>query len=161
MQAARRAIAERDVELLEMEETFGLVQLVKPRLPIPVVVRLHGPHFANGPALGVPADDAFRQRVRDEGVGSRKPMACRRPRADILERTRELLRAAFGRSRCYSLPGPVVPADQPLVLADCDRSRPSVHWPVRPSQGRRRGDRCVSLDSATLSQDSAVVRRCG
>ena len=86
--AGRRAIAERGVELLEMEESFGLVQLVKPRLPIPLVVRLHGPHFANGPAMGVPVDADFHKRIRQEGVGIAKADAVSAPSRDILEQTR-------------------------------------------------------------------------
>ena len=52
VKAAQRAIAETGVQLLEMEESFGLVQLVKPYLPIPIVVRLHGPALRGRAALG-------------------------------------------------------------------------------------------------------------
>ena len=75
------------MQLLEMEESFGLVQLVKPQLAIPIVVRLHGPHFAVGPPLGVPADTTFRQRVRYEGVGIEKADAVRRHHAEFWSET--------------------------------------------------------------------------
>lgn len=34
-----------DIDLLEMEESFGLVNMIQSALPLPVVVRLHGPNF--------------------------------------------------------------------------------------------------------------------
>ncbi len=122
VKSVRRAIEERGVDLLEMEETFGWVQLVKPRLPIPVVARLHGPHFANGPALGVPDDDAFRQRVRDEGVGISEADGVSAPSRDILERTRKEYGLPLSDAVVIPCPGPAVPADQRWSLADCDRS---------------------------------------
>ena len=50
----RRAIAERDIQLFEMEETFGSAAWLQPAVPIPVCLRLHGPWFLNGPAVGAP-----------------------------------------------------------------------------------------------------------
>lgn len=123
VQAGRRAIAERGVELLEMEETFGLVQLLKPWLPIPIVVRLHGPHFANGPALGVPADATFRRRVRDEGVGIAKADAVSAPSRGILEQTRAYYGLPLTGAALIPNAGPAVPADHHWSLADADSSR--------------------------------------
>jgi glycosyltransferase involved in cell wall biosynthesis len=121
--AARHAIAERGVALLEMEEAFGLVQLVKPRLPIPVVVRLHGPHFVVGPALGVPSDATFRQRVRHEGVGIAKADAVSAPSRGILERTRAYYGLPLNGAALIPNPGPVVPPGSRWSLAECDPSR--------------------------------------
>ncbi len=106
-----------------MEESFGLVQLVKPRLPIPIVVRLHGPHFANGPALGVPADAVFRQRVSDEGVGIAKADAVSAPSRRVLEQTRAYYGQPLTGAAVIPNPSRAVPADQRWSLAECDRSR--------------------------------------
>jgi glycosyltransferase involved in cell wall biosynthesis len=122
VKSARRAIEERGVQLLEMEETFGWVQLVKPQLPVPIVARLHGPHFANGAALGIPADDAFRQRVRDEGIGIAQADGLSAPSREILERTREYYGTPLTEAVVIPYPGPVVPAERRWSLADCDRS---------------------------------------
>ena len=121
--ATQRAIVERGVALLEMEEAFGLVQLVKPRLPIPVVVRLHGPHFVVGPALGVPSDAAFRQRVRHEGVGIAKADAVSAPSRGTLEQTREYYGLPLPGAALIPNAGPAVPAESRWSLAECDRSR--------------------------------------
>ena len=48
----RPAILQRNIQLLEMEETFGSSAWVQRALSIPVCVRLHGPWFLNGPAAG-------------------------------------------------------------------------------------------------------------
>jgi len=52
--ATRRAVAERGVQLLEMEETFGWCFWVRRTIPVPLVLRLHGPWFLTGPAEGHP-----------------------------------------------------------------------------------------------------------
>ncbi|MGA6974295.1 MAG: glycosyltransferase family 4 protein [Candidatus Binatus sp.] len=123
VRATRRAIAERGVELLEMEESLGLVQLVKPQLPIPVVVRLHGPHFVNGPAMGIPADAAFRRRVRDEGIGIAKADGVSAPSRGVLERTRAYYGLPLSGAVFIPNAGPVVLAEHRWSLAECDRSR--------------------------------------
>jgi glycosyltransferase involved in cell wall biosynthesis len=122
VRATRCAIAERGVELLEMEETFGLVQLVKPRLPIPVVVRLHGPHFVTGVALGV-APDAFHQRVRAEGIGIAQADGVSAPSGDVLERTRAYYGLSLTGAVLIPNPGLVVPVESRWSLADSDKSR--------------------------------------
>ena len=123
VEAARRMIAERGVELLEMEETFGLIQLVKRQLPIPVVAKLHGPHFANGMALGVPTDANFRARVRHEGIGIAKADAISAPSREILERTKAHYRLPLNGATIIPNAGPAVTAEQRWSLANCDRSR--------------------------------------
>src|ERR1700722_7629780 len=123
VQAARRAIAQRGVELLEMEESFGWVQLVKPRLPIPVVVRLHGPYFANGPALGVPADAAFRRRIRQEGVGIARADAASAPSREILERTKVFYGLPLTGAALIPNAGPAVPTEHRWSRSLCDLSR--------------------------------------
>jgi glycosyltransferase involved in cell wall biosynthesis len=123
LRAAQRAIVQRGIQLLEMEETFGLVQLLKPRLPIPVVARLHGPHFAVGAALGVPADASFRARIRHEGIGISKADAVSAPSRDILERVRSYYGLALTTAVIIPCPGPAVPTERRWSLAECDRSR--------------------------------------
>jgi len=123
VQVARRAIAERGVELLEMEETFGWAQLVKPQLPIPVVARLHGPHFVNGTALGVPADAAFHQRVRQEGAGIAAADGVSAPSRDVLERTRAYYGLPLAEAALIPCPAPAIPPERRWSLAQCDTSR--------------------------------------
>ena len=121
--AAQRSIAERGVELLEMEESFGLAQLIKPRLPIPIVVRLHGPHFLNGPAVGVPDDADFHKRIRQEGAGIAKADAVSAPSREVLERTRAYYGLPLAGSTVIPNAAPIVSPEQRWSLAACDPSR--------------------------------------
>lgn len=77
------------LDLFEMEESFGSVGFLRDRLSIPVVVRLHGPWFLNGKAMGAPQDRFFLQRVQDEGQAIAKAFAVTAPSRDVLEQTRQ------------------------------------------------------------------------
>lgn len=63
--AARLARNQRSV--VEMEEVFGHSLTVGKYVKAPVAVRLHGPWFLVGSALGVNKDAAYHDRVRREG----------------------------------------------------------------------------------------------
>ena len=122
VRSAMRAKAERGIELLEMEETFGLAQLVRPRLPIPIVLRLHGPFFAIGPASAAsPAE--IRARVRREGAGVAKVDAVSAVSRDILEKTRAQYGLPLPNAIVIPNPAPIVPLGERWRLAGCDRSR--------------------------------------
>ena len=66
----RRAVTEQRIQLFEMEEAFGSSSYVRRAIRIPICLRLHGPWFLNGPAMGFPEDETFRRRVDAEGRGS-------------------------------------------------------------------------------------------
>jgi glycosyltransferase involved in cell wall biosynthesis len=86
--AARRLRERAGVELLEMEESFGWCGEVARRSGVPVVARLHGPWFLNGPAVGAPRDASFDERLRREGHGIAACQGVTSPSRDVLERTR-------------------------------------------------------------------------
>jgi glycosyltransferase involved in cell wall biosynthesis len=62
--AVRRRHAERPIDLLEMEESFGWCADVQARLPLPVLVKLHGPAFLTQPTEDA---DALALRIDAEG----------------------------------------------------------------------------------------------
>ena len=64
--AARVAVERFPLDLIEIEEALGLALPVIKLGRVPVVVRLHGPWFLNGRALGVKEDAAFARRDRLE-----------------------------------------------------------------------------------------------
>ena len=121
--AAQRAVADRGVELLEMEETFGLAHLLKPRLAIPVVVRLHGPFFANAPHSAVTMEDSFDTRVRLEGVGIARADAVSAVSKHILEKTRAHYGLPLAGAAVIPNPAPIVPGGERWRLGECDPSR--------------------------------------
>src|SRR5215469_15936409 len=121
--AVQRVIAERKLDLLEMEETFGLAKLVKARLIIPIVVRLHGPHFATGPVTRQAMNVGFRQRVRDEGEGIARADAVSAPSRHVLERTRAQYGFPLSEAVVIPPPAPIVPVQDRWTAGDCDHSR--------------------------------------
>lgn len=53
--------------IFEMEEAFGYSLYFSYFTRVPIVVRLHGPWFLNGSALGVKQDEEYYRRIEDEG----------------------------------------------------------------------------------------------
>ena len=116
----RRAIAERGLQILEMEETFGLAGWLQRAIPIPVCIRLHGPWFLNGAALGMAEDNGFRRRVAHEGWAIRQASAVTAPSLDVLEQTRAYYGLALEEAVVIPNPTyPVAPAER-WRLARCD-----------------------------------------
>jgi len=77
------------VDFVEIEESFGMSRHVDELGGWPTVVRLHGPWFLNGPALGVPRDADFDLRVLHEGQALEAAQHISSPSQDVLDRTRK------------------------------------------------------------------------
>jgi glycosyltransferase involved in cell wall biosynthesis len=108
----RKAIAERGTELLEIEDSYGWSRAVQRRIPIPVVVRLHGPWFLNGPVNRHPPDALFHRRIRMEGLAIGRADGITAPSRDVLERTRAHYGLALENAEVIPPPVPEVPAAQ-------------------------------------------------
>ena len=120
-QAAADIAAQRGLDLLEMEETFGAAWYAQQVLDIPVVARLHGPRFLNGAVLGLPIDDEFR---RIDGVERRciaEATGVTAPSRDVLERSRRHYGLPLTDALVIPYPGPMVPPDRRWRLDGCDR----------------------------------------
>jgi glycosyltransferase involved in cell wall biosynthesis len=122
VRAGRRVIAERGVELLEMEETFGLAQLVKRSLPIPIVVQIHGPFFVNGACAGLLEKPGTQQRLKNEGIAISQADGITAPSQDILDRTRAYYQLPLAGAIVAPPPAPAVAHHQRWRLTDCDRN---------------------------------------
>jgi len=107
--ATRLAIKEHGVQLLEIEESFGWSLGVRRKIPIPLVVRLHGPWFLNGTANGYPADAALRARVKKEGLALGAADGITAPSLDVLERTRAYYGLALEQAEVIPNPVPDAP----------------------------------------------------
>jgi glycosyltransferase involved in cell wall biosynthesis len=110
--AGRRAIAERGVQLLEIEESFGWSLGLRRALSIPLVVRLHGPWFLNGPANGLPDDAALERRILKEGLAIKAAEGITAPSHYVLERTRSYYTLALEHAEVIPNPVPHVPASE-------------------------------------------------
>jgi glycosyltransferase involved in cell wall biosynthesis len=116
----RRAVREQNLQLVEMEESFGWAHWVRQSLPVPLCVRLHGPWFQSGQALGLPRDAAFLQRVRDEGRAIQNADAVSAPSHEVLRQVREYYGLSLPDAEVIPNPTPVIPEDQRWRLDACD-----------------------------------------
>jgi glycosyltransferase involved in cell wall biosynthesis len=115
------------IELLEIEESYGWARFLAGKVPVPVVVRLHGPWFLNGAANGAKEDAAFHRRHEWEMEGLAAADAVSAPSVDVLRRSLEKLQQS-GRTRpalAEAIANPVerVAAADRWKLQDCDRGR--------------------------------------
>ena len=106
-----------------MEESFGWPHSVCEAISIPVCVRLHGPWFLNGTVLGVPADENFREKLRDEGRAIKIADAVSAPSGDVLERVREFYGLALPDAEVIPAPTLPIAAAYRWRLEDCDRKQ--------------------------------------
>ena len=115
--------ADKSLDLLELEESFGWARHLAVRCPVPMIVRLHGPWFLNGPANGVAQDRAFSSRDAWEKAGILAADAVTAPSRQVLEATR----AHFGLELpdAQAIPNPVEPVGSGgrWNLQECDRNR--------------------------------------
>ena len=167
-------ISARHIDVVEIEESFGLCRHVEAFGDWPTVVRLHGPWFLNGPALGVPRDAEFDRRVRDEGEALAHAHFVSAPSLDVLERTRTFYDLSLEDAVVIPNACPAVPVtsrwrqenadpDRVLFVGRFDlhkggdividaiarvlRSRPNTRlWFAGPDKGIPNGDR-GSLDA--------------
>jgi glycosyltransferase involved in cell wall biosynthesis len=116
----RRAIAEQGIQIFEMEESFGMARLVRQATSVPVCVRLHGPWFLNGLALGVPQDEAFRKRVREEGRAINDADAVTAPSRDVLEQVRDFYALGLPEAEVIPNPTPPILPTERWQLENCD-----------------------------------------
>lgn len=96
------------VDLFEIEESFGTPLHLGRMLGVPMVVRLHGPWFLNGPALGVPEDDDYRRRVDAERRAIAAATAITSPSRDVLDAVRERHGLSLPDAEVIPNPGPLL-----------------------------------------------------
>ncbi|MEO0322256.1 MAG: glycosyltransferase family 4 protein [Myxococcota bacterium] len=143
LRAARRRSGEPLPDVLEAEETWGWYQLAGPLLRRPVVVRLHGPFFLTGKALGHDLTvSPFKDRVAAEGIALRQARFVTSPSRDVLEQTRRYYGLRLDGAQVLPNPGPWVDADESWSLG---ASEPNTVLFVGRFDGHKGGD--VILDA--------------
>jgi len=115
-----RVHARQPIDVIEIEESFGLFGELDKLLPIPVVVKLHGPAFLSliEEELGTPAAE---QKIAAEGRALAQIQAVISPSRDVLDRT--LARYALSPTICEHIVNPLtLPESAPVWdLAACER----------------------------------------
>lgn len=101
------------LDILEVEETLGLPGTLGRRRRVPVVARLHGPWFLNGPNQGGdPSSREFARRVWIEGKVLRVVEGITGPSQDVIDRTRAYYNHPLPEAEAIPNPVRLVPADR-------------------------------------------------
>jgi glycosyltransferase involved in cell wall biosynthesis len=108
IEEVRAARKTHGLELLEMEESFGWAWEVERHCGIPVVIKLHGPWFLNGPARGIVQDEVFHRRLAIEGEAIASVAGVVAPARDMLDQVRHHYGIALDHAAV--IPHPVEPA---------------------------------------------------
>jgi glycosyltransferase involved in cell wall biosynthesis len=108
--------------LLEIEESFGAAWFVRLLTNIPVVVRLHGPWFLNGAALGVPIDARYVRRGRAEKKAISSADGVTSPSRDVLDSVRSTYDIPLSNAVVIPNPSPAVPVERRWTLSGSDRN---------------------------------------
>lgn len=138
------------LDLIEVEETFGFPEFFETVLKVPTVVRLHGPWFLNGEALGEdPRSTAFRRRVKEEGRALRRVRFVTAPSHDTLEQTRAYYGLALENAAVLPNPAPLVEPEEAWTLG---ASTPDTILFVGRFDAHKGGD--VVLDAFARLPDS-------
>ncbi len=108
------------ISLYEREETFGTAYSLARRAPIPVVVRMHGPWFLVGEALGCVKDRAFRRRVQAEGRLIATAAGVSAPSSATLEAVRAQYGLALRDAAVVPNPAPACATESLWCASDAD-----------------------------------------
>ena len=108
------------LDVLEIEEAFGLAGIIAPDVSVPLVVRLHGPWFLNGPALGMPQDAKFRDRDRMELPGLLGAAVVTGVSEQVLRATREHYGIELPNAEVIYNPVPPCPPEHRWSAAACE-----------------------------------------
>ncbi len=109
-----------NLNLLEMEESFGWAEFVRRKLSIPVLIRLHGPHFLNGAVSGAVEDRVFTHRVELERQAIANAFAISAPSLNVLEQTRHYYNLPLEKAVVVPCPVAQVSQEERWKAADCD-----------------------------------------
>ncbi len=114
-----RLVRRERVDVVEMEESFGWVGRL--RLDIPVVARLHGPHFLGKDMIEPPAEARISaERIAAEGRGIAAVRGVTSPSAKLMEATLAHYRARPLHARTIANPMPLSPSDERWSIDRCD-----------------------------------------
>jgi glycosyltransferase involved in cell wall biosynthesis len=91
------------IDIVEIEETFGVARHLIGRLPFPVVVKMHGPACIHGPHFGEPVF-AEQWRLTDERTAIEKADGVTSPSAALLSEARMSLGLSLGDAKVLHNP---------------------------------------------------------
>ena len=92
------------IDLLEIEESFGMAQSFIKISKIPVVTRIHGPWFTMGDILKVDQEWDFKLRIAYEGEAIKNTHGVTSPSLDVLDKVREYYDIALPHAQVIANP---------------------------------------------------------
>ena len=110
------------LDIVETDEAFGVARGILDCCPVPVVVRLHGPWFLNGPALGIPCGQEFHQRDQQERLLVANATAVTAISLDALNRCKNHFRLDLAESIVIPNPAPISAPENIWKRDTSDRS---------------------------------------
>lgn len=113
-----------NIDLFEIEESFGVHGLLRKKINSKVVVRLHGPWFLVGKPTGRKQLHSYHQRTNIEGRCLTNEMAITSPSLDVLEKTREFYNLDLTRARV--IPNPIAPSLESDLWKNQNKNRPMI-----------------------------------
>lgn len=112
------------LDLIEIEESFGLPLFAKQQIKIPVVCRLHGPWFIHGPILKMDNTPDYSLRTEYEGKGIRFADAITSPSQDVLDQVREFYDIDLPQAEV--IPNPVNAVNEDMQWQYDANAKPSI-----------------------------------
>lgn len=137
--AGRRLRRESAIDLVEMEETFGIAPSLARSVGAPLVVRLHGPAFLTRTAAGEIVNSRLARQIRREGEAIKFAKGVSAPSREVLDRV-------VGQYGTLGQPSAVIPNPGPMPVE-------SHRWTAAGAQSGRilfigRFDRLKGADTA-------------
>lgn len=103
---------EMPLNILEMEESFGIAYFLMKTTKIPIVTRIHGPWYIHGPIMQMDGRPGFKARVFYEGEAIKNSHGVTAPSLDVLNRVREYYGIALENAQVIPNPVLEVPIDK-------------------------------------------------
>ena len=120
--AVEKLVHEKRIEIFDMEETQGWASAVIGRVSIPVVIRLHGPWFINGPLISGNVTSEDRVRIRWEGQALRSAAGILAPSNNILELSQKHYGPFKNQTEIIPNPIPAIPSQGHWKYKNCERA---------------------------------------
>jgi len=100
-----------NINILEIEESFGLAEYIVQKTNIPVITRLHGPWFIQAPLLKLDNEFDYPLRVNVEGRAIQASAGISAPSQDVLDKVREFYNDPLPHARVIPNPAQSTPKE--------------------------------------------------
>lgn len=147
------ALKQHEIELLEIEESFGLGRFIKSESDIPIITRLHGPWFIHGPIMNKSHEHTYLARISAEGEAIVRSDGITSPSDDVLMKVREYYGVELPNAKV--IPNPVKPVIEELRWSLSSQNKPYI-LVVSRFDLHKGGDIAIDAFRAIASQNKDI-----